>query len=93
MLIKHAKELYDCMGHVKKLTVELRQLDYEVLLDSDKHRSASHWCKNQFGTRWNPIDNRGGLWSMFWGGRGMTDKYRFCFANEKDMLLFILRWV
>jgi hypothetical protein len=29
---------------------------------------------------------------MFWAGPDDFDKYRFCFAHEQDLLLFILRW-
>jgi hypothetical protein len=29
---------------------------------------------------------------MFWAGRDAPEKYRFCFANEQDMVWFILRW-
>jgi hypothetical protein len=68
------------------------RLDYEILVDSIKHRPAMKWCEQQFGTRWNVIDNRTGQWALFWAGRGMTDKYRFCFAVKEDMMMFILRW-
>jgi hypothetical protein len=30
---------------------------------------------------------------MFCAGRDQPGKYRFCFAHERDLLLFILRWV
>jgi hypothetical protein len=33
------------------------------------------------------------MWAMFWAGPGAgPGKYRFCFAEEKDMLLFMLKW-
>jgi hypothetical protein len=71
---------------------EIRHLDYEVLVDSVKHRPAGQWCEQQFGKRWEAIGYRSGQWCMFWAGRNAPKKYRFCFANEQDMLLFILRW-
>jgi hypothetical protein len=30
---------------------------------------------------------------MFWAGRDAPKKYRFCFANEQDMVWFVLRWL
>ena len=73
---------------------QYRHLDHEVLIDSAKHRDAAQWCHEQLGLRWNPLDNRSGLWSMFWAGPGAgRGKYRFCFALEQDKLVFMLRWV
>lgn len=71
---------------------ERSHLDYEVLVDSTKHRSAMIWCEQTFGARWEATGNRTGQWALFWAGRGMTDKYRFCFALKEDMMMFILRW-
>ncbi len=71
---------------------ELAHLEYEVLIDRNKYMPANDWCIEQFGSRWSPIDNRSGSWSMFWAGRDHIDKYRFCFANKEDLMMFILRW-
>jgi hypothetical protein len=71
---------------------ELTHLEYEVLIDSVNHRPAGLWCKEHFGSRWNPIDNRSGKWSMFYHAGVVPQKYRFCFANEQDMMWFALRW-
>ena len=71
---------------------ELAHLEYEVLLDSNKHRIAGEWCIEQFGPRWSPITNRSGQWAMFWAAGIPSNKYRFCFANEEDMMWFMLRW-
>ena len=68
------------------------RLDYEVLLDSGLHNKAGRWCTQQFGQRWEAIGFQSGRWCMFWGGRENPGKYRFCFAHEKDKLMFILRW-
>ena len=70
---------------------ELAHLEYEVLIDSNKQSDAGQWCEKQFGSRWSPITNRSGQWAMFWGGN-LNGKYRFCFANEEDMIWFMLRW-
>lgn len=71
---------------------EYRRLDHEVLIHKDRHKPTRQWCHEQFGLRWNPLDNRSGRWAMFWAGRDHFDQYMFCFAKEEDMLLFILRW-
>jgi hypothetical protein len=32
------------------------------------------------------------LWTMFWAGRNDHDKYIFHFVEERDKLMFILKW-
>jgi hypothetical protein len=71
---------------------QYRHLDYEVLIHKRQYQDAVWWCVSQFGKRWEAIDYRAGTWAVFWAGRGSVEQYRFCFAREKDMLLFALRW-
>jgi hypothetical protein len=71
---------------------QYRHLDYEVLINSGQHNQAGRWCTEQFGKRWEAIGYRAGRWSMFWAGREHPGKYRFCFALERDMIWFTLRW-
>lgn len=71
---------------------QYRHLDYEVLIHKDKYSEASRWCRLQFGLRWEAIGYREGRWSLFWAGRNQPDQYRFCFALEKDMIWFKLKW-
>lgn len=66
---------------------------HEVLIHKDVQRAATKWCGEQFGERWNPIDNRDGVWSVFWAGRDYFSTYRYIFANERDAALFVLRWL
>lgn len=66
---------------------------YEVLVHRDVQREATRWCGEQFGERWDPIDNRGGIWSVFLDGRDDFSTYRYIFTNEQDVALFILRWL
>ena len=68
-------------------------LDYEVMIHKDQRRAAQEWCQEQLGRRWEAIGYRTGVWAVFWAGRGHTDQYRFCFARERDMLMFVLRWI
>ena len=76
----------------KTVNKEFRHLDYEVLIDSEKFGDAARWCTEQFGQRWEAIGYRSGRWCLFWAGRDQPKEYRFCFAYEQDLLLFILRW-
>jgi hypothetical protein len=72
---------------------DFRKLQYNTLIDAKKHREAGEWCLTQFGKRWEAIGRSDGAWTMFWAGRDHSDKYIFHFVDEKDYVLFILRWV
>lgn len=69
--------------------------EHEVIL---KKRTEStnwemtSWCTQKFGKRWSAIDNREGRWCCFWGGREYPGYYRWSFKDEKDLVLFLLRW-
>ena len=66
---------------------------HEVLIHKSVQRKAAQWCREQYGERWQAIDNRDGVWAVFWSGiREQESMYRFRFINEQDMILFILRW-
>ena len=74
-------------------TVETyRHLDHEVLIDSSLHNQAARWCASYLGRQWEVVDFRSGRWSMFWAGFRDVDKFKFCFAREQDMMMFMLRW-
>ncbi len=72
----------------------MNKLPYEVFIDSQHHRYAKSWCKEQWGEEWSVVSNRNGIWSCFWAGtRGHhTGKYRYIFEHEKDAIIFLLRW-
>lgn len=58
------------------------------------HWEADAWCRQHFGERWSVVDNRQGVWCCFW--RGFRSQgpghYEWLFENERDALLFALRW-
>lgn len=58
-----------------------------------KHWHEARWCEEKFGERWNPIDNRKGIWRCFWGGPDMKNVYKFEFRNEQDAVFFSLTWL
>ena len=73
----------------------LNNLTHEVLIDMNKRVQAHKWCEKNLGRAWEPFDYREGRWNMVWGGPGsnlrdMTnfDKYKVCFEDEQDMLMF-----
>ena len=74
------------------LKTELRQLEHHVYIHKSQVSAAEAWCRQQFGRRWDLIENRNGSWSMFWGGREHWEEYRFSFARHEDAVLFVLRW-
>lgn len=53
---------------------------------------ADDWCKEKFGMRWSAVDNREGTWCCFWAGVKAPKCYEWLFKNEKDAILFLLRW-
>ena len=77
----------------RRVSRDFRKLQYNTLIDAKKHREAGEWCLTQFGKRWQAIGETDGAWTMFRAGRDHSDKYIFHFVDEKDYVLFILRWV
>ena len=69
-----------------------RKLEHSVLIDGKTHWAAGAWCLAQFGKRWQAIGDTDGAWTMFWAGREHHDKYIFHFVEERDKLMFILKW-
>lgn len=59
----------------------------------DRHWEQTQWCEQQLGKRWCAIEHRSGVWRCFWGGRSIPGIYKWDFKNEKDALLFSLRWL
>jgi hypothetical protein len=74
----------------------LKRLTHEVFINKSKHRAAKRWCEEHLGNRWDILENREGIWSLFWGPADKDNEwqshYRFCFAEESDALWFSLRW-
>lgn len=71
----------------------LVKLEHEVWIHEHKQPDAERWCREQFGKRWNVIDQRDGRWACFWAGANSHWLYRFCFAQEADAMMFALKWV
>lgn len=70
----------------------MNDFPYQVLIHESRHISAEAWCRDRLGERWSVTENRAGKWSCFWAGRDNPDRYRYHFANDRDLVLFSLRW-
>ena len=66
---------------------------YIIFIPKDNADSAEIWCREQFGERWEPFDNRTGVWCSFWAGKDKRNHFKFLFENEQDASAFALRWV
>jgi hypothetical protein len=75
-----------------KQAITMKHLPYTVRIHKSRHRDALKWCLQQFGSRWNTIDNRTGTWCCFWAGRSNFEYYDFYFLNERDMVWVSLKW-
>ena len=51
------------------------------------------WCREQFGPRFDLLDNITGTWTYAWAGPEHMTDYEFRFVNDKDAFLFRLRWL
>lgn len=74
----------------------IAKFDYTITVGKsrgDKHWEQTKWCEEKFGKRWCAIENRGGVWRCFWGGRSIPGVYKWDFKNEKDAMLFSLTWL
>jgi hypothetical protein len=63
-----------------------------VITEKTNNWLATQWCIEQFGKRWDVIDNRDGTWCCFWAGREKFGSYKWHFENECDAIWFTLRW-
>lgn len=73
----------------------MKDLPYEVYISKENHRAAEVWCREKFGPRWSALDNKQGIWCVFWAGTRSKNpgSYRYYFLNEQDYLMFILKWI
>lgn len=74
--------------------MNIERLPYIVTLLADTTAAnAQLWCEKHIGERWGPGRWRNGNWTAFVvTNRPESSKIRFFFANEKDAMVFKLRW-
>jgi hypothetical protein len=79
-------------------------LVHETFIDMNKRVQVHKWCEQQFGRAWEPFNYPEGRWTMIWGGHDedtltlinekltKSKKYKVCFEDEQDMLVFKATW-
>lgn len=81
----------------------MKQLPYNIDTSKKILYRAEAWCREQWGPRWEAVDNRSGTWCVFWGGNRVemgkpfqldmvSNQYRWHFATEQQLTWFKLRW-
>ena len=73
----------------------LKRLEHEIIVPRHSLEyglAPERWCKQHFGPEWDIFDNPQGRWKKFWAGRDAPNCYRWCFADERDLAWFALRW-
>lgn len=63
------------------------------LLPKNNQWEQDQWCTENFGKRWSVVDNREGVWCVFWRGLDHHGMYEWYFQHEQDAARFILRWM
>jgi len=75
----------------------MKDLPYTVITKKDRIEQAKQWCEQHIGPRWVATKNHNGKWCVFWVGpsrrrESLYGMYEWSFQNEKDALLFGLKW-
>jgi hypothetical protein len=77
----------------------MKDLPYKVITPKQIVEPAKRWCEERLGERWVATQNRNGKWCVFWAGSRSKNPgtyewvYEWFFKNDKDALLFALRWL
>jgi hypothetical protein len=81
------------MVMIKRLK-EYEKLKYKTnISSSDSVNDGLDWCLNNLGERWCPIEKRSNKWSCSWmGWHNDQSVYQFSFAEEKDFMMFKLKF-
>jgi hypothetical protein len=67
--------------------------NYEIFTPSIVVSDAMVWCKKHFGKQWRSQKNPQGTWIVIGPDEPPArNDYRWYFRNEKDAMLFTLRW-
>ena len=77
------------------IEVGMKNFPYKItvgVLDHIDDMLTSHWCEKQFGSRWDPIEHNKGKWYSCWVGWPGSKKRQFIFSDERDAVLFALRF-
>jgi hypothetical protein len=72
--------------------IAMKDFPYTVQIHKSRHYEAEAWCREHLGPRWSVTENRNGIWCCFWAGRENFGYYNYHFGNERDMIIFSLKW-
>lgn len=70
----------------------MKEFPYTITTKKLGHE-AEQWCIKNIGERWFSVGRKTGNWTCFWAGRDDPKSYRWHFKNEKDAVMFSLRWL
>jgi hypothetical protein len=73
---------------------EYEKLKYKTnISSSDSVNDGLAWCRKNLGERWCPVEKRSNKWSCSWmGWYDDQSVYKFSFAEEKDLVMFKLKF-
>jgi hypothetical protein len=72
---------------------EYEKLIYNISLPTALATDGLCWCLNNLGERWCPNEKRSNKWSCTWiGWFDKQSTYQFSFAEEKDSVMFKLKF-
>jgi len=72
----------------------MKDLPYKVVTSKRVVESAKEWCEQHLGQRWEATGYKQGKWCVFWAGFRSKNPgtYEWFFENDKDAVMFALRW-
>lgn len=72
----------------------MKDLPHKVITSKKVFGSAKQWCEERLGPRWEATGYKQGRWCVFWSGIYSKNPgtYEWFFENDKDAVLFALRW-
>ena len=73
----------------------MKDLPYKVITPKQIVEPAKRWCEELPGERWCAKQHRNGERGVVWAGTRSKNPgtYEWFFENDKDAVLFALRWV
>jgi hypothetical protein len=72
---------------------EYEKLNYKTNVSIDSVHDGQAWCRENLGERWCPVEKRSNKWSSDWmGWYNDQSVYKFSFAEEKDLVMFKLKF-
>ncbi len=72
---------------------EYTKLKYKTNVLADSVHDGQTWCRENLGERWCPVEKKSNKWASAWmGWFNDQSTYQFSFAEEKDLVMFKLKF-